>query len=134
MDISGLSSITIGGAAVGLITGAGILLRRFSRDKLEVAKDRAEEDLLTHLGTQRDSAIAEKEKAQKDLAVAISELDIIGKKLREISSENSRMNIQIGMLTNLIGKLNKTLEESKAQIKAVAAEVRNSKDTDLKLP
>lgn len=124
MDV--ISPVALGTAAVGVITGAGILLRRISRDKLELAKDRAEEGIIEHLTSQRDRAVSERDELRQELKTAMSELDKSETKSRELLGEVSRLNIHIKILTSLVNRLSQTLEESKEKIEAAVESVRSA--------
>lgn len=115
--------LAIGGTIVALITGAGIFVRRFSRDKLELAKDRAEEDLITHLRDQRDFAISERDKALMELASTKAELASIQAQIYETKKVNSTLAVQVDMLNKLVSKLTESIERTKSHLKGAAAEI-----------
>ena len=56
-----------GAAIAALIAYAGVFLRRMSRDKLEIARDRAEGNLIEDLIKQRDDARAERDVMEAEL-------------------------------------------------------------------
>lgn len=55
----------LGGIVAGLGTGGLIFARRFSREKVEGAKDRAETGLISRLQHERDEAIEEAQRERK---------------------------------------------------------------------
>ena len=61
------TSTIIGGGIIGAIGAAGLFLRRMSRDKLEIARDRAEGNLIEDLIKQRDDARKERDEMEAEL-------------------------------------------------------------------
>lgn len=90
---------------VGLLAGGFYLLRRWSRDKLEIAKDRAETDVLTHLIRQRDEAVQEAAALKLELIAIADENEEAVESIRQLTSQNEQMKSQIRMLNILVKRL-----------------------------
>lgn len=95
----------IGTGVVSIIVGLGIMIRRWSRDKLEIAKDRAEENLIDHLIQQRNDALTEATDLKKELIAIAEENEKVVDKVRQLSSENIQYKSQLKMLNILVKRL-----------------------------
>lgn len=102
--IESLSALVIPGI-VGILTGGFFLLRRWSRDKLEIAKDRAETDVLNHLIRQRDEAVQEAASLKAELIAIADENEEAIEQIRQLTSQNEQMKSQIKMLNILVKRL-----------------------------
>lgn len=102
--IESLSALVVPGI-IGILTGGFYLLRRWSRDKLEIAKDRAETDVLKHLIRQRDEAVAEKDVLKAQLVSIAEENEEAVEKIRALTGENEQMRARIQMLNLLVKRL-----------------------------
>ena len=89
----------------GLIIGTGLLVRRWSRDKLEIAKDRAEENLMQLLIQQRNDALAEVTNLKNDLVSIAEENEDAIETIRDLTTKNEQMRSQLSMLTTLVRRL-----------------------------
>lgn len=118
----------IGGTVVGLIAGAGLFLRRMSRDKLEIARDRAEGNLIDDLIKQRDDARKERDVMEAELMKIGEEADKCLEKVKELLSKEQQLRIQNAMLSNLLERLAAALDSSKAEL-AVALEKASQSQT-----
>ena len=95
----------LGTGIIGMIVGVGIMIRRWSRDKLEIAKDRAEENLIDHLIKQRNDAMVEATDLKKELISIAEENEAAVGKIRQLSSENAQIKSQLRMLNILVKRL-----------------------------
>lgn len=103
---------------MGLITGLGLMARRWSRDKLELAKDRAEADLINDLVRQRDYERDLRKSAQEELNKVAIEADQALQTVRELTAKTTTQSAQIDLLTSLVKRQAATLETAKAQLQA----------------
>lgn len=112
--IETLAAVAVPGV-VGLLAGGFYLLRRWSRDKLEIAKDRAEADVLAHLIRQRDEAMQEAAALKLELIEIAEENEDAVESIRQLTSQNEQMKSQIKMLNILVKRLaalnNMTVED-----------------------
>lgn len=104
IGIEAFASLVVPGV-VGLLAGGFYLLRRWSRDKLEIAKDRAETDILTHLIRQRDEAMQEATTLKNELIAIADENEEAVEQIRQLTSQNEQMKSQIKMLNILVKRL-----------------------------
>ncbi len=123
--VSTTTIVGVGGATiVGVVASIGIFLRRFSRDKLEIARDRAEGNLIEDLIRQRDDARKERDEMEAELLKIGEEADACLGKVKELLSKEQQLRIQNAMLSNLLERLSTALDSSKEQL-AVALEKAN---------
>lgn len=108
----------VGTGLVGLITGLGLMARRWSRDRLELAKDRAEADLINDLIRQRDYERDLRLAAQEELNKVAIEADQALQTVRELTAKTTTQSAQIDLLTSLVKRQAATLEAAKGQLKA----------------
>lgn len=82
------AAITVGG---GLLAGAYFVIRefmrRFSRDKVEVAKDRAETNVIELLQQELDKALARVDKAETERNQAYAQINDLNKHLAEVEAQ-----------------------------------------------
>lgn len=102
--IETLAALVVPGV-VGLLMGGVYLLRLRSRNQLEIAKDRAETDVLAHLIRQRDEAVQESSALKTELVAIAEENEEALEKIRELTAQNAQMKSQISMLNILIKRL-----------------------------
>lgn len=106
----------IGGLVVGVIGSTGIFLRRLSRDKLEISRDRAEGNLISDLIKQRDDARQERDEMESELMKLGTEADTCLEKIKELLSKEQQLRIQNAMLSSLLDRLSTALDTSKKDL------------------
>lgn len=106
----------IGGLLVGIAGSAGIFLRRLSRDKLEISRDRAEGNLITDLIKQRDDARQERDEIETELLKLGTEADNCLEKVKDLLSKEQQLRIQNAMLSSLLERLAAALDNSKKDL------------------
>jgi hypothetical protein len=111
-----ITSTAIGGGAVAILASAGLFLRRMSRDKLEIARDRAEGNLISDLIKQRDDARLERDKMEAELLKIGEEADTCLEKVKELLSKEQQLRIQNAMLSSLLERLAVALDSSKKEL------------------
>lgn len=102
--IEQLSGLLVPGI-IGLLTGGAFLMRRFSHDKLEMVKDRAEEGVIEHLIRQRDDALKDVSAMKAEVVEIASENEEAIENIRQLTSQNEQMKSQIRMLNILVKRL-----------------------------
>ena len=112
------TSTIIGGGIIGAIGAAGLFLRRMSRDKLEIARDRAEGNLIEDLIKQRDDARKERDEMEAELLKIGEEADTCLEKVKDLLSKEQQLRIQNAMLSNLLERLSAALDSSKQELAA----------------
>lgn len=130
----------VGTGVAGIIVAVGIMARRWSRDKLEIAKDRAEENLIEHLIKQRNDALTEAADLKKELIAIAEENETAVGTIRQLTSENTQFKSQLRMLNILVKRLaamksapgvESFIDETAwgaDQISSLAAEITNQGD------
>jgi hypothetical protein len=111
-----ITSTAIGGGAVAIFASVGLFLRRLSRDKLEIARDRAEGNLISDLIKQRDDARLERDKMEAELLKIGEEADTCLEKVKELLSKEQQLRIQNAMLSGLLERLAVALDSSKKEL------------------
>lgn len=102
--IESIAALAIPGA-MGVLVGGIFLMRRWSRDKVEMAKDRVETDVMVHLMRQRDEAVLEATKLKGDLLEIAGENEEAVDQIRKLTTQNVQMKSQIRMLNILVKRL-----------------------------
>lgn len=102
--IETIAALAIPGA-MGVLAGGIFLMRRWSRDKVEMAKDRVETDVMAHLMRQRDEAVQEAAKLREDLLAIADENEEAVEQIRQLTTQNEQMKSQIKMLNILVKRL-----------------------------
>lgn len=102
--IETIAALAIPGA-IGVLTGGIFLMRRWSRDRVEMAKDRVETDVMAHLMRQRDEAVLEATKLKEDLLEIAVENEEAVEQIRQLTTQNEQMKSQIKMLNILVKRL-----------------------------
>lgn len=113
---------------VTVITGIGTTIffirRKFSRDNVEIAKDRAEESIIQHLEEQRKIALHERdrvmirfEKLEMETRKHNSEKLEMLQKIFKLSTEVQSLSEQISILKNFVSRLGTSLDDYKVQLK-----------------
>lgn len=126
MNIEG-SDLTISiGTILGALgaVGSGVLLarRKISRDMLEIAKDRAEIDIINILKSQRDDAVNERNQAHQDLLNANSEKLAALAKIHQLEVEIGQLRQRVTILKQLVGRLSTALDMTKDQLNQIAVQ------------
>lgn len=120
--IAELPAVGVGGGILGLILGGGLLLRRWSKDRLEIAKDRAEGDLIGDLIRQRDDARAERDEVKKELETLALESEESMSKIREMTAQLQQLQVQNSLYMNLTQRLSAAIENSRDQLRVMVAD------------
>lgn len=111
----GVITAAIAGLA-GIIGTVGLYARKFSRDRLEIAKDRAEIDLVTELVRQRDEARNESKRLTEELASLAAENDTAMNTIRGLTSQVEMLNARTSMLEHLTNRLTSALDAATEQL------------------
>lgn len=122
-----LSDVTLSvGSILGALgaLGSGILLarRKLSKDRLEIAKDRAEIDIITSLTSQRDEAMAAKRQAQTDLLQADIEKKTALSRAIQLEQELTQLRQRVTLLKQLVSRLSAALDLTKDQLNQIVAQ------------
>lgn len=106
---------------VTVITGIGTTIffirRKFSRDNVEIAKDRAEESIIQHLEEQRKIALHERDRVMIRFEKLESEKLEMLQKIFKLSTEVQSLSEQISILKNFVSRLGTSLDDYKIQLK-----------------
>lgn len=100
----------------GIIAAIGLYARRFSKDRLEIAKDRAEIDLVSELIRQRDEARTEKQKLTDELNALAEENEQAMNTIRGLTSQVELLNARTSMLEHLTKRLTAALDAATEQL------------------
>lgn len=103
-----VSEAIVGGLVGAVMTVAlalAGLIRRLSRDKNELVKDRAETDVITLLERQRSDALAEVRQMKADLELIAEENEMAIEKIRELTATNTQLKSQVALLNILVTRL-----------------------------
>ena len=111
-----LTPAIVGGSIVAALGGATMFLRRMARDRLELARDRAEGNLIEDLIKQRDDARKERDEMEAELLKIGEEADLCLEKVKDLLSKEQQLRIQNAMLSKLLSQLASTLDASKAEL------------------
>lgn len=105
---------------VTVITGIGTAIffirRKFSRDNVEIAKDRAEENIIQHLEEQRKIALHERDRIILRFEKLENEKLEMLQKIFKLSTETQSLSEQIIILKNFVSRLGSSLDEYKNQL------------------
>lgn len=105
------------GTLLALLVGAILKLRRrVSRDNTEVAKDRAETDLIKNLQTDREQAIREREQARESERGAWSEANRLAVVNAKLEQQVLYQQQEIDRLTKAVDDLQSALDEVKERL------------------
>ena len=110
------TTTVIGGGVLAVLASAGVFLRSLSRDKLGIARDRAEGNLIQDLIKQRDDARKERDDMEAELLKIGEEADTCLEKVKELLSKEQQLRIQNALLTQLLERLATSLDESKKEL------------------
>lgn len=106
---------------VSTITAIGTTIffirRKFSRDNVEIAKDRAEESIIQHLEEQRKLANHERDRVILRFEKLESEKLEMLQKIFKLSTEVQSLSEQITILKNFVSRLGTSLDDYKLQLK-----------------
>lgn len=103
-------------AVVAVGTGVMMARRKLSKDTLELAKDRAELDILTHLTTQRDDALKAKQTIQSEMMQADLDKKSAMAKTTQLEQELTQLRQKVALLKQLVSRLSSALELTKQQL------------------
>lgn len=82
------TNLTVGG---GFLAGAYFVvrefMRRFSRDKVEVAKDRAETNVIELLQQELDKALARVDKAENERNIAYAQITELNRHISDVEAQ-----------------------------------------------
>lgn len=107
---------TIVSTATAIATGIFFLRRKWSRDHVEIAKDRAEESVIKHLEEQRIYALQERDRMVLRFDKMDSEKIEMLEKVFRLTSEVETLSGQIKILKEFVARLGTTLDDSKHQL------------------
>lgn len=96
---------SVAGAVISACLAIAGLVRRFSRDKTELVKDRAETDVIELLTQQRREALAEVRQMKVDLEMIAEENEIAIEKIRNLTASNTQLKSQVALLNILVTRL-----------------------------
>ncbi len=105
----------IGSVFTGVITSFLIFRKRLSADNLDIAKNTAEKDFISVLMSERDKALAEREKIIERLQIVDEEKNEMRVSLTSLTVELTSMQKQLLILQELIKTL-MTLPKNQNQI------------------
>ncbi len=123
MDIDLATIIT--SIVTALVTASGTFLairRRVSRDGVEVAKDRAEANIIDHLERQRDKAVQEKTAIEISLKTCEAEKAAESAKVAKLTAEGIYTHSQIKILQGLVDRLGHNLDEEREELQKYTME------------
>lgn len=106
----------VGSGALALVSWVGIFIRKFARDKLETARDRAEGNLIEDLIKQRDDARLERDTISQELQKLGEDADACLTQVRDLMVKEQHLRIQNQMLSHLLEKLGEALDQSKSEL------------------
>lgn len=92
-------------AAVTMMLTLAGLIRRLSRDKTELVKDRAETDVIELLSEQRTTALEEVRQLKLDLELIAEENEAAIEKIKLLTTQNAQLKSQVALLNTLVGRL-----------------------------
>jgi hypothetical protein len=95
----------LGGAFLSAVLGAFVFLRRISKDRLELAKDRAETDVIDLLIRQRENALAEVKALKADMMSVGGENKSAIETIRKLTVQNAQLKSQTALLQILVNRL-----------------------------
>lgn len=129
MDTSSFDLSQIAGSAAAIITGIGsailVARKKMSSDKVELTRDRAEENIISALERQRDQAYLENEKLRERLDKVVMEKDEALSKVSDLTREVENLSGQVSILKQLVERLGNSLDVTRGQLEKYIAE--NSK-------
>lgn len=108
--------VAVLGGFGALGTGLMLVRRKLSRDGVEVTKDRAEIDIISHLRKQRDDALQELTAATGEAEDAVKGRNLAIAQVLELSHEVAMLNDQALLMQELIDRLSDTLDATKAKL------------------
>lgn len=122
MDTPETAATIIGTLISGVVaTASGILFarKRLSKDSVDIAKDKAELDILTHLKSQRDEALEAKKTLQAEAMQAdIDKRSAIARAL-QLEQELNQLRQKVSLLKQLVSRLSAALDLTKNQLKSI---------------
>jgi len=105
MQISEAEIIGIAGGLITVMIAFAGFIRRLSRDKTELVKDRAEADVIELLTQHRREALAEVQRMKIDLEMIAEENEIAIEQIRNLSAQNTQLKSQVALLNILVTRL-----------------------------
>lgn len=115
------------GMAVAAIVAAFLYIRRFlSSDKMAIAKNSAEVDIIRSLTDQRNDATARMVAAEDAARAALIETENLAAKVRELSAANQALQTEIRLLRTLIARMTTALDSSRAQLRDIVKQMDDS--------
>jgi len=101
----------------GIATTIFFVRRKFSRDNVEIAKDRAEESIIQHLEEQRKIALHERDRVMVRFEKLESEKIEMLHQIFKLSTELQSLSEQISILKTFVSRLGTSLDDYKEQLK-----------------
>lgn len=114
--------------ATGIVTAIGLLIKRLSRWKLDIARHHAEGDLISDLIKQRDDARQERDSMEEELMRIGDDADVCLEKVKDLLSKEHQFRIQNALLTNLLERLADSLDLSKRELSAALSQANQPED------
>lgn len=105
MQISEAEIVGIAGGLITVMIAFAGFIRRLSRDKTELVKDRAEADVIELLTQHRREALAEVQRMKIDLEMIAEENEIAIEQIRNLSAQNTQLKSQVALLNILVTRL-----------------------------
>lgn len=105
MPLSEAAFAGVGAGITALLLSVAGFVRRLSRDKTELVKDRAETDIIQLLTSQRKDAQDEVRQLKADLETIAEENELAIAKIRDLSAQNTQLKSQVALLNILVNRL-----------------------------
>lgn len=115
LDTSSLAG-SLAAALTGIASLAFFMRKKLASDNTEIARNRAEENIILSLEKQRDFAFSEREKLEKRIQELDVERDEAILKVVRLTQEVENLSGQVKLLRELIERLGKTLDITKQQL------------------
>lgn len=118
--IETLDPSSLAGSLAALFTGVAsltfFLRKKLASDNADIARNRAEENIILSLEKQRDFAFTEKEKLEKKLEAVELEKDQALIKVFKLTQEVENLSGQVKILRELVERLGKSLDSTREQL------------------
>lgn len=105
-----------GSAVTGLMLAGRALLRRFSRDVLEVTKDRAEADFVAGLLAENEKLRERADKMAEDRADAMRQIGELTARVAAQTEHIARLEAQVRALSDVVDRQRQVIEELRGEI------------------
>lgn len=115
IDTSSLAG-SLAAALTGIASLAFFMRKKLASDNTEIARNRAEENIILSLEKQRDFAFSEREKLEKRIQELDVEKDEAILKVVKLTQEVENLSGQVKLLRDLMERLGNTLDITKQQL------------------